>query len=102
WVGSMRPFILHKASQFLPGPPPSLSSPEWVAAFNEVEAYGGANSTVRTAAQTSVAQFETANVIRQYNGVVRAITDARQLGLPQTARLAAMVNVVAADAGIAV
>jgi len=102
WVGSVRPFILQSASQFLPAPPPSLSSPEWVAAFNEVEAYGGANSTVRTVAQTNVAQFETANVIRQYNGVVRAITDARQLGLPQTARLAAMVNVVAADAGIAV
>jgi vanadium-dependent haloperoxidase-like protein len=41
-------------------------------------------------------------VIRQYNGVVREITDARQLGLAQTARLAAMVNVIAADAGIAV
>jgi hypothetical protein len=102
WVGSVRPFILKSASQFLSAPPPSLSSPEWVAAFNEVEAYGGANSTVRTVAETNVAQFETANVIRQYNGVARAITDARQLGLLQTARLAAMVNVVAADAGIAV
>jgi hypothetical protein len=102
WVGSVRPFILQSAAQFLPAPPPTLSSPEWVSAFNEVEAYGGANSTVRTVAQTNVAQFETANVIRQYNAVVRAITDAHQLGLPQTARLAAMVNVIAADAGIAV
>ena len=33
------------ATQFLPAPPPSLSSPEWVSAFNEVQAYGGANST---------------------------------------------------------
>ena len=41
-------------------------------------------------------------MIRQYNGVVREITDARQLGLSQTARLAAMVNVIAADAGISV
>jgi len=102
WVGGVRPFILKSAQQFLPAPPPSLSSPEWVAAFNEVETYGGANSSVRTAAQTNVAQFETANVIRQYNRVVRDITDARQLGLPQTARLAAMVNVIAADAGISV
>jgi hypothetical protein len=102
WVGSVRPFILRSAGQFLPAPPPSLSSPEWAAAFNEVEAYGGVNSSVRTPAQTNVAQFETANVIRQYNGVVREITDGRQLGLPQTARLAAMVNVIAADAGISV
>jgi hypothetical protein len=93
WVGSVHPFILKSAGQFLPAPPPSLSSPEWAAAFNEV---------VRTVAQTNVAQFETANVIRQYNGVVREITDARQLGMPQTARLAAMVNVIAADAGISV
>ncbi len=41
-------------------------------------------------------------MIRQYNGVVRRIADARQLNLAQTARLAAMVNVVGADAGIAV
>jgi hypothetical protein len=102
WVGSVHPFILKSAGQFLPASPPSLSSPEWAAAFNEVEAYGGANSSVRTVAQTNVAQFETANVIRQYNGVVREITDARQLGMPQTARLAAMVNVIAADAGISV
>jgi len=102
WVGDVHPFILRSAGQFLPAPPPSLSSPEWVSAFNEVEAYGGVNSSVRTVAQTNVAQFETANVIRQYNGVVREITDARKLDLVQTARLAAMVNVIAADAGIAV
>ena len=59
------------------------------------------HASVRVA-QTNVAQFWTANVIRQYNGVVRDITDARHLNLAQTARLAAMVNVVAADAGIAV
>ena len=41
---------LTNAAQFLPAPPPSLSSPEWTSAFNEVEAYGGANSTVRTVA----------------------------------------------------
>jgi hypothetical protein len=101
WVANMTPFILRSASQFLPGPPPALSSPEWVAAFNELKTIGGAASTVRTADQTNTAKFYTANVIRQYNGVVRAVTDARQLGVPATARFAAMVNVVAADAGIA-
>jgi hypothetical protein len=102
WVGSMHPFILRNAGQFLPAPPPSLSSPEWVSGFNEIEAYGGATSSARTLDESNVAQFETANVIRQYNGVVREITDARQLGLIQTARLAAMVDVIAADAGISV
>jgi hypothetical protein len=101
WAARMHPFILQSAAQFLPAPPPSLSSPEWVSAFNEVEAYGGANSSVRTVAQTNVAQFWSANVVRQYNGAARSIVDARQLNLTQTARLAAMVNVVGADNGIA-
>jgi hypothetical protein len=102
WVGDLKPFILQSATQFMPGPPPSLSSAEWVAAFNELKAVGGAASSVRTPDETNVAKFYTANVIRQYNNAVRAITDARNLNLTDTARLAAMVNVVAADTGITV
>jgi hypothetical protein len=102
WVGAMKPFLLKSAEQFMPAPPPSLSSSTWVAAFNEIKAVGGATSTVRTPDETNVAKFYTANVIRQYNGVVRALADARHLGLVDTARLAAMVNVVAADTGITV
>ena len=30
WVGSVRPFILQSVDQFLPDPPPSLQSDEWV------------------------------------------------------------------------
>ena len=101
WAAGVHPFVLRSAAQFLPPPPPSLSSPEWVAGFNEVKAYGGVNSSVRSVGQTNVAVFWSANVVRQYNGVVRGIVDARQLNLLQTARLAAMVNVVGADNGIA-
>ena len=55
-----------------------------------------------TADQTNIAKFWTANVVRQYNAVARDDHRARVLDLAETARLAAMVNVVAADAGIAV
>jgi hypothetical protein len=102
WVGGMKPFILQSATQFMPGPPPSLSSAQWVAAFNELKALGGATSTVRTPDETNIAKFYTGNVIRQYNTAARSITDARHLSLADTARLAAMVNVVAADTGITV
>jgi hypothetical protein len=71
WVGSVRPFVLGSADRFLPGPPPSLQSDRWVEAFNEVKGYGAANSSVRTPEETNVAKFWSANVIRQYNGVVR-------------------------------
>ena len=98
WVGSVRPFILQNPDQFLPDPPPSLQSSEWVDAFNQIKAYGEATSSVRTNEQTTIARFWSSNVVRQYNRVVRDIADQRALGLLQTARLAAMVNTVGADA----
>jgi VCPO second helical-bundle domain len=102
WVGNVRPFILQSLDQFLPDPPPSLRSDEWVDAFNQIKAYGGATSSVRTDEQTNVAKFWSANVIRQYNRVGRDIAGARGLGLLETARLAAMINVVGADMGMSV
>lgn len=101
WVGNVRPFILGSAAQFLPAPPPSLSSSTWVEAFNQIKKYGAADSTARTQEQTDIAKFWSANSIRQENRVVRDIAAARGLGLLQTARLAAMVNVVGADTQIA-
>ena len=98
WVGSTRPFILQSAGQFLPDPPPSLWSRDWVEAFNQIKTYGEATSTARTSEQTAIARFWSANVVRQYNRVVRDIADQRALGLLQTARLTAMVNTVGADA----
>jgi hypothetical protein len=102
WVGNVRPFILQSLDQFLPDPPPSLQSDEWVDAFNQIKAYGGATSSVRTDEQTKIAKFWSANVIRQYNRVGREIAGARGLGLLETARLAAMINVVGADMGMSV
>ncbi len=102
WAGDMKPFVLARPDQFQPAPPPSLSSATWVADFNEIKAIGRDTSTTRTAAQTATARFYTANVPRQWNRLVRDIAESHSLGLLQTARLAAMINVVAADAGIAV
>jgi VCPO second helical-bundle domain len=97
WIGDVRPFVLHSLDQFPPDPPPSLQSGEWVEAFNQIKAYGALNGSARTDEQTFIAKFWTANVVRQYNRVVRDITDARGLGLLETARLAAMVNLIGAD-----
>ena len=102
WAGTMRPFVLPRADRFLPPPPLTLSSARWVAEYNEIKAMGQDSSTLRTSAQTATAKFWTANAIRQDNRTLRDIVDGRSLGPLQTARLAAMVNVVDADAGIAV
>src|SRR5207244_11686102 len=85
-------------NQLPPERPPWLQSPEWVEAFNEVKVYGPATGSARTDEQTGVAKFWSANVIRQYNRAGRDVVDARGLGLLETARLAAMINLVGADA----
>src|SRR5262249_54386355 len=98
WVGDVRPFILESADQFLPPPPPSLQSSTWVTDFNEVKTHG--SSTNPNATERSTAMFWTANVVRQYNRLAREVAAAQGSSLVDTARLMAMVNVVAADAGI--
>src|SRR6266404_265432 len=40
WVGNVRPFVLESLDQFLPDPPPSLQSREWVEAFRQIKTYG--------------------------------------------------------------
>ena len=98
WVGNVRRFILGSTDQFLPDPPPSLQSNEWVEGFNQIKAYGEDTSTVRSDEQTAIAKFWSANVIRQYNRVGRDIVDTHGLSVLETARLAAMINLVGADA----
>jgi hypothetical protein len=98
WMRLMRPFVLQSLAQFLPDPPPSLQSDEWVESYNEIKAYGAASSSVRSSEQTAVARFQSANVVRQYNRAGRDIAAAHGLGLLETARLAAMINLVGADA----
>ena len=101
WMATMRPFGLGSADQFLPPPPPSLQSQQWVDAFNEVKSLGAANSATRTPDQTAVAIFWTANVVRQYNGLARSIATNLALDVPATARLLAIVNEFGAEAMIA-
>jgi hypothetical protein len=102
WIANVRTFVLKSATQFLPPPPPSLSSQTWVDAFNEIKSVGSSTSTTRLPDQTATAKFWTANVVRQYNAVAREIVDARSLDTFASARLMAMVNVIAEDNGIAV
>lgn len=102
WVGNVLPFLIDRPNQFLPDPPPSLHSTEWAEAYNEIRAYGGSQSTARSAEETATALFWTANVIRQYNRAARDLIDMHSLNVLESARLQAMVNIVAADAQIAV
>ena len=101
WVAVMRPFMLNSPSQFRVKPPPALSSRKWAKEFNEVKAYGAANSTVRSPEQTAIAQFWNANAVNQSNQAFQDVAITHRMDLVDTARLLAMGNLVDGDAGIA-
>jgi hypothetical protein len=101
WVGQMRPFLLRRADQFLPGPPPALTSWRYARDYNEIQALGSATSAMRTPEQTDIARFWSTNVTVQYNSEFRRIVQDQQLSIVSATRLFAMGNLVGADSLIA-
>jgi hypothetical protein len=98
WMGRMQPFTMRWAWQFLPPPPPSLSSAEWADDYNQVKSVGAANSASRTPAQTEIALFWTENTAVQYARALRNLSTNLGLDLAETARLFALVWTSSADA----
>jgi membrane-associated phospholipid phosphatase len=109
----VRPFTLDASSQFRPPPPPPLTDAEYTAAFQQVQAKGGdprfGTSTDRTAAETVEGIYWSYDGTpalcappRLYNQVARTIVLQRGMnGLPEAARMLAMINTAMADAAIA-
>ncbi|MFJ6671296.1 vanadium-dependent haloperoxidase [Actinosynnema sp. NPDC091369] len=96
-----RPFLLDRAEQFRLPPPPALDSPRDRADVAEVRAYGAADSTVRTAAQTDTAQFWLQSSLVGYTEPLRAAVT--QLAGPPAHRaaLVAAFHVILVDTQIA-
>jgi hypothetical protein len=102
------PMALLTATQYVPSPPPSLTSERYAADFNEVKAIGSADSATRTAEQTSTARLwagvaatgsgTASNFMAIWNTITGDVARQRQLSLVQTARLFALVNVSIHDA----
>jgi len=94
------PFALRQNTQFLPAPPPALSSAEYAASLNEVKELGSVNSASRTADQTLTA-FLWANPpvsdALMFN-VVRTTALARNNSTVENARLFALVFMAFHDA----
>jgi hypothetical protein len=101
WVAQMVPFTMQNPSQFRPvNGPPDLGSQQWAQEYNEVKLLGAANSSVRTAAQTEIALFWTANPVATYFGAFGQLAIDRHLNLSKSARLLAMLSVAFMDGGI--
>src|SRR5262245_16425746 len=80
WPG-VTPFALTKPSQFRPQPPIALDSKEWAADFNELKAYGGKSSTMRSAQQTETARFWLMVGAPGYHPVARQLITAKQMSI---------------------
>ena len=98
WVSNAKPFILSSPSQFRTPGPYSLTSPEYAADYNEVKEIGSLTSVTRTAEQTHVAAFWQTNPAANYNALARRFVDQFGLGVSDSARLFAMLDLSAADA----
>ena len=112
--GQVKPFALERSDQFRAPVPPSIDSPNYATAFNEVKTLGGdgiVTPTTRSAEQTLIGTFwaydGTPSLCappRLYNQITMRI--AERMGtvhdVAELARLLALVNVAMADAGIAV
>ena len=94
-----KPFALASTAQFRAPAPPALDSSAYATDVYETKAYGGATSTVRTAAQTEIARFHTEPPPFFWPRNLRQFASASN-SLSENARLMAMVYVAHADATI--
>jgi hypothetical protein len=97
----MRPLALKSASQFRPGRPNALTSKRYADDLQQVETLGRADSTVRTADQTTQALFWTDHDLRQWNDGMLRLAASRGLSELQRARMLAMAHVAGGDAMVA-
>jgi hypothetical protein len=94
------PFTMSNSSQFRPGPPPVLDSPQYAADVNEVKAIGRVDSAIRTETQTQLSLLWAASSPLEENAVARSVVP-RRYTLADTARLFALINFAACDGMIA-
>jgi hypothetical protein len=101
------PMALLTPTQYLPPPPPSLTSARYAADVNEVKQNGKSDSPTRTAEQTAIARLwngvatsgvgTATNYASIWNDIVGDVARERQLSLVETARLFVLVNVSVHD-----
>ncbi|PWI15583.1 hypothetical protein DI272_16445 [Streptomyces sp. Act143] len=100
WLGKVRPMLSDDPEQFMPGPPPALTSRRYARDLAETKAMGAKNSTRRSARQTETALFFSHPLPQQLQAGFRDHVTRHHLDIVDAARLFAAVNTAAADATI--
>jgi PAP2 superfamily len=100
WPG-VRPVLLHRASQFRPGPPPGVTSGTYASALAEVRSLGERDSMTRPPDQTQIAQFWSAPIETFWNQIAQTASLVYHDSVVDDARLFALLNTSFADDVIA-
>jgi hypothetical protein len=100
-VATMLPYAIASPSQFRPGGPPALDSPQYAANFNETKTLGSAMSASRTGEQTLIANYWAGNASVSWNRVASSVAIAHHTTLSENARLFALMNLALGDATVA-
>jgi hypothetical protein len=98
WFGYVKPLTMASYDQFRTAGPLDMTSAQYTAEFNEVKAKGAQTGSTRTAAETSLAGFVSANPIPYMNKGLRDIAVARGLSTVDQARLFVKTSMASADA----
>jgi PAP2 superfamily len=96
----VRPFVLRRADQFRPPPPPALTSPKYAAAIDEVQTLGPAQGSSRTPDQTQIGQFWNPPIWAAWNRIAQTVAVEHGGGLSRDARTLAALNLTFADSVI--
>ena len=99
WVGNLKPFVIESPSEFRSKGPNALTSAAYTKDFDEVKAIGRSRAPPErwTRRRPRSSGSRRPRVI--YNRLARDLSAARGLDTRREARLLAMVNLAAADAG---
>jgi hypothetical protein len=100
--GRAIPFGIGSGADFLPDPPPALTSRDYARSVNETKAFGRLNSAFRSEDQTNFGAWWLEFNEFQWGRIMRQLTDTRRLGLQEAVRMFALANMAHIDATVAV
>lgn len=95
------PLLIESPSQFRPGPPPAMTSPEYARDFEEVKAFGVKEGSSRTALQTETGLFITSLPPVPLHAGLRDLTVRKGMDISDRARVFGAVSMSVADAIVA-
>jgi PAP2 superfamily len=99
---NLTPFGIQRASDYLLGPPPALTSNAYAKTYNEVMTVGSADSTERPQDRADVVLFYAeSSPTLVFNEAARQVAQQQQRTLSENARALALINMAISDSLVA-